>query len=309
MRILVTGAGGYIAQACIKEFIARGWQVRAITRQSFSDEPMLEYVRIQSLEEFDWHDQLPDIDYVVHMAGIAHQKSVPADYFHTINVEVSSKLAQAAVDVGVKRLIYLSSIAVYGNPLLGIIDENSPICPVDINGMTKAAAEQRIKFIAQGRGLSWTILRVPMVYGPNAPGNFRRLQKLVRSGLPLPLASATAPRSYLGIDNLVSAMIRIIESPAAANRTFVATDGDDLTTADLVGLMADAIGRPRRLWRLPGNLARMAAMLIGRAGDANRLFGKLVASNQALRTELDWTPPVTAAAGIKLAMQVGGKLK
>lgn len=306
MRILVTGAGGFIGRACVAEFVAQGWQVRAISRQVASETPGLESIQIRTLEEVDWRRFLTDVDCIVHLAGVAHQSGVSAEHYHAINVEVTERLAIAAMEAGVKRLIYLSSIAVYGRPQCGWIDDLSDLRPEDDNGRSKAAAEQRIKEISRDSGLAWTIVRVPMVYGPNAPGNFRRLEKLVRSGLPLPLAAATAPRSYLGIGNLVSALIRIVESPAAKSRTYLLTDGDDLSAAQLIQLMADAIGVPCRLWWLPAAIIRVGAVMLGRGRDADRLLGQLRADGKSIRRELNWMPPLSAADGIRLTMQAGG---
>ena len=309
MRVLVTGAGGFIGKFCVAEFVARGWQVCAISRQIFPDRPGLESVQIRTLEEVDWCRLLAGVDCIVHLAGVAHQSGISAGYYHSINVEVTERLVTAAVDAGVKRLIYLSSIAVYGRPQCGRIDDRSGLHPEDDNGRSKAAAEKCIREVSQGSGLAWTIVRVPMVYGPNVPGNFRRLVQLVQSGLPLPLAAATASRSYLGIGNLVSALARVVESQAAENRTYLLTDGDDLSTAKLVQLMADAIGVHCRLWWLPAALIRVCAGMLGHGRDADRLLGQLRAESKAMRRELNWTPPLSVAEGIRLAMQEGGGLE
>jgi nucleoside-diphosphate-sugar epimerase len=306
MRVLVTGAGGFIGRSCVAEFLARGWQVRAISRQVLPDAPGLESVQIRALEEVDWSRLIKGIDCVVHLAGVAHQGRKSTDHYHAINVEVTERLAVAAVDADVKRLIFLSSIAVYGRLQSGRIDDFSDLSPEDDNGRSKAAAERRIREISKDGGLAWTIVRVPMVYGPNAPGNFHRLEKLVRSAMPLPLAAATAPRSYLGIGNLVSALTRIAASPAAKNRTYLLADGDDLGTAKLIQLMADAIGIPCRLWWLPPGLIRVCAVILGRRGDADRVFGQLSVDGKAVRKELNWMPPWSAAEGIRLAMRAGG---
>ncbi|TCS72482.1 nucleoside-diphosphate-sugar epimerase [Sulfuritortus calidifontis] len=305
MHILVTGAGGFIGRACVAAFVARGWQVRAISRQILTAAPGLESVRVESLVEVDWRHLLSGIDCVLHLAGVAHQKKTSAQDYQAINVEVTARLATAAATGGVKRLIYLSSIAVHGrSPDGGMLDENSELCPEDENGRTKAAAEERIRQIAQDAGMAWTIVRVPLVYGPDAPGNFRRLVKLVQSGLPLPLLAATAPRSYIGIENLVSLLIRIVDSQAASNRTYLASDNDDMSTAELVRLMAKAIGRSSRLWWMPITLIRFGATLLGRSSDAEGLLGRLQINSKALRQELGWIPPLSAAEGISRAMKL-----
>lgn len=150
MRILVTGAGGFIGRACVAEFVARGWHVRAISRQISTDVPGLESIRVRALDDVDWCSLLTGVDCIVHLVGVAHQRGRSAAYFHSINVGVTERLATAAVDMGVKHLIYLSSIAVYGRPRCGTIDDCSELCPEDDNGRSKAAAEQRIREISQG---------------------------------------------------------------------------------------------------------------------------------------------------------------
>jgi len=141
-----------------------------------------------------------------------------------------------------------------------------------------------------------------MVYGAGAPGNFRILAKWVRRGIPLPLLAARSPRSYIGIDNLIEALLCVTEHPKAANRIYLVSDNNDLGTADLISLMARALGRRPRLWWLPQWSLRLGAVFLGRAADAERILGGLQLDTAAIRNELGWTPHVPVEIGIALAM-------
>lgn len=305
MRVLITGAGGFIGRACVAGFSASGWQVRAISRRIMAAPAQhVEMEAINSLADADWPALLKDVDCVLHLAGVAHQMAAKEQDYWDVNVHATTRLARAAVAAQVHRFIYLSSIAVYGRSLRsGMLDESSQVMPEDVNGRTKAAAEQCVQEIAQEAGMGWTIVRPPLVYGPDAPGNFNRLARWLRRGLPLPLSAANAPRSYVGVDNLVSALLCIASSKAAANRIYLVSDNDDLGTADLIRLMARALGRACRLWWLPPSVLRLGAAMLGRSTDADRLLGRLQVDSSAIRRELNWAPPLSAAEGIARSLR------
>ena len=156
---------------------------------------------------------------------------------------------------------------------------------------------------ARGSALEWVILRPPMVYGPGARGNFRRLVQLVRAGVPLPLGAATAPKSFIGIDNLADAVVRCVEHPRAANQVFLVADAETTSTVGLVRLIAAALGR--RVWTpyVPPALLRAALGLAGRSRDVQRLFDPLELDTSRIRTLLDWSPPVSLAEGVRRAVK------
>ena len=156
---------------------------------------------------------------------------------------------------------------------------------------------------ARGAALEWVVLRPPMVYGPGARGNFRRLVQLVRAGVPLPLGAATAPKSFIGIDNLADAVVRAVEHPRAANQVFLVADAETTSTVGLVRLIAAALGR--RVWTpyVPPALLRTALGLMGRSRDVQRLFDPLALDTTRIRTLLDWTPPLSLAEGVRRAVK------
>jgi nucleoside-diphosphate-sugar epimerase len=301
VRILITGAGGFIGRACVAGFAAAGWQVRAVSRQPAPARPGVERVLSRDPGRADWTALLHGVDCVLHLAGVAHRPAASLAEYEDINVRLTGALARAAVASGVGHFVYLSSVAVHGRDR-GDIDETMPLCPGDANGRSKALAEAALREIARDTPMHWTVVRPPLVYGSDAPGNFRRLAVLVRRGIPLPLAAATAPRSYIGIYNLVSALLCIVDNPKAAEKTYLVSDNDDLCTADLIRAMAQGVGRQARLWWLPAGLLSLGASLLGRSGDAERILGRLQIDTRAIRQELGWAPPIPAREGIVRAM-------
>jgi len=301
MRILITGAGGFIGRACVAGFAAAGWQVRAVSRQQDTARPGVEWVIVADPARADWTALLQQVDCVLHLAGVAHRPAAHSREYDEVNIGLTQALVGAGIAVGVGHFVYLSSIAVHGRGP-GVVDETSPLQPADDNGRSKALAEACLRDLARDTRMQWTVIRPPLVYGPAARGNFRRLATFVRRGIPLPLAAATAPRSYVGIDNLVSALLCIAGNRKAADRTYLVADSDDLGTADLIRAMARGAGRPARLWWLPAWLLRAGAKLIGRGDDAERLLGQLQIDTGAIRQELGWTPPIPTREGIARAM-------
>jgi nucleoside-diphosphate-sugar epimerase len=301
MRILITGAGGFIGRACVSGFASAGWQVRTVSRQTATVRPNVEQVVLGDPCKADWSSLLHDVDCILHLVGVSHRPAAcPADY-NNINVKLTATLARAAVLEGVGHFVYLSSISVYGRERR-CVNESMPICPDDNNGRSKALAEATLREIAMDTSMHWTIVRPPLVYGSNAPGNFRRLAGLVRRGTPLPLAGASELRSYIGIDNLVSALLCIMGNPNAVDKIYLVADGDDLCTADLIRAMARGVGRSARLWWLPAGLIRLGATLLGCRGDAERLFGRLQVDTRLINQDLGWMPATSAREGIALAM-------
>lgn len=308
MRILITGAGGYIGAACVRVFADRGWTVRAASRGGARAAPGVEAVRIERLDgRTSWSDHLQGVDVVLHLAGVAHRPDTDAATYREVNVEATERLAAAAARAGVSRFVFVSSIAVYGRGGgADALDETTPLAPTDAYGRSKVDAERAIARAAEGHAMTWVVVRPPLVYGPAAPGNFRRLVGLVRSGLPLPLSAARAPRSYVGLDNLVSALVCVATHPDAANQCFVVADGQDVGTAQLIRLIAEGMGRRPRLWWVPETVLRLAAAAAGRAGDAARLLDPLRIDSRRIRDTLGWHAPVSLEDGVRRSVATLG---
>lgn len=201
--------------------------------------------------------------------------------------------------------MYLSSIKVNGErTALGVpFSFSDTPAPEDAYGTSKWEAEQALWDISARTGLEVVVVRPPLVYGPGVKGNLARLLKLVRSGLPLPLGAVQNKRSLIGLNNLVDLLIRCVDHPAAAGRTFLVADGEDLSTPDLLRHMAAAMGRSARLVPVPVPLLRLAGSALGKRAEIDRLVGSLQIDSSHTRRVLGWTPPVSVEEGIRRMVQ------
>ena len=223
--------------------------------------------------------------------------------FTRVNAQGTARLAAAAVGAGVRRLVLVSSALVHGEASPGrpFTEDDAP-APASPYARSKLNSERRLMAAARGSALQWVILRPPMVYGAGAQGNFRRLVGLVRTGLPLPLGAATAPRSFIGIDNLADAVVRCVEHGRAANQVFLLGDAETTSTADFIGRIGRALGRRARTPRVSAALLRTAFRLAGRERDFRRLFDPLELDTSRIRTLLGWSPPVSLDEGLRRAL-------
>lgn len=309
--VLVTGATGFLGRAVAAELARAGYSVRRGARAMpvGADEGWTGYGDVGP--DTRWEEALEGIDRVVHLAGLAHlpdeMATASADRFHRVNALGTARLAEAAVERGVRRLILMSSALVHGQASRGKpLTEDDPPAPETPYARSKLESETRLVAASRGSALEWVILRPPLVYGAGAGGNFRRLVELVRAGVPLPLGAAAAPRSFIGIDNLADAVVRAVDQPRAANQVFLIADAETTSTAGLVRLIAAALGR--RAWTpyVPPALLRAALAAVGRGRDAQRLFDPFELDTSRIRTLLDWTPPVSLAEGVRRAVANAG---
>ena len=255
--------------------------------------------------ETDWSAALNGVDAVIHLAARVHvMKDSAADplaEFLKINLYGTSNLAQQAASAGVKRFVYVSSVKVNGEQTTvnrPFLESDEPD-PQDPYGISKWRAEQALRRIAQETGLEIVIVRPPLVYGPGVKGNFVSLLDAIDRGMPLPLAGAHNARSLVYVGNLVDALIACATHPAAAGQTYLVSDGDDVSTALLVDMIAQSLGRNSRSFNFPPGLLRAAATLLGRAEQMDRLFGSLRVSDEKIRGELGWSPPCTLEQGLR----------
>jgi len=305
VRVLVTGATGFLGGATAAALASEGCAVLRGARTSpgtvREGEAWIGYGEIGP--KTDWQEALEGVDTIVHAAGLAHlEDKAGAERLWQVNVGGTASLAACAVARGVRRFILISSVAVNGSITAGTpFTEDSGEQPDNSYAHSKLEAETRLKEIARGTAMECVILRPPLVYGLGARGNFRRLVKLVRSGLPLPLGCATAPRSFIAIDNLTSVIGRCVEHPAAANQTFLIRDAELASTVQLIHGIAAALGR--RVWtpRIPASVMRAAFYLAGREGDFRRLFEPLDIDCGKVRKLLGWSPTVSMAEGLRRA--------
>ena len=277
--VAVTGASGFVGAALCGELHARGFAVRGTVRSlhsSFSASGV-EPVEVANLDAAtDWSSALVGVDCVIHCAARAHvMHETEADAlaaYRSVNVDGSRRLAEQAAVAGVRRLVYLSSIKVNGEQTaLGapLLFSDAP-APEDPYGVSKWEAEQALWVAAANTGMEVVVVRSPLVYGPGAKGNLVRLLKLVRSGVPLPVGAMQNQRSLVGLDNLVDLLIRCVDHPAAAGQTFLVSDGQDLSTPELIRSMASAMDKSPRLIPVPVPLLCLAGRMTGKAAEVDR---------------------------------------
>ena len=301
MNILLTGATGFIGQALVLELLQQGFFLTIVLRKKsnlFADN--INQIIVGDLNnDIDWSSILNKIDCIIHLAGKAHvidkSKASALDEFRKINTELTLNLAKQAVAAGVERFIFLSSIGVNGN------QNNQPFLEIDIPNpqepyaISKYEAEQGLLKLAQNSSLEVVIIRPPLVYGNNAPGNFGRLIQWVNSKfiLPLPLGAVNNARSLVAIDNLVSFIIICTLHFKAANEIFLISDNDNLSTTQLLKKIAKAFNKKALLLPVPVSWMIFVAKLLGKEVDAVRLFSSLIVDSSKARDLLDWHPVTT----------------
>ncbi len=299
--ILVTGANGFIGRALCAELARREYCVLGVVRDlSRSLNLPCKMTEIGDIEPaMDWSATLKGVKVVVHLVARVHKmcQSVPDPLkeFRRINVASTENLARQAVLAGVRRFIYLSSIKVNGEETFPgrPFTEQDLSAPVDPYSISKYEAEDRLRQVAGETAMEVVIIRPSLVYGPGVKANFLSLMRCVNKRIPLPLGAIQNKRSFVALDNLVDLIIICITHPAAGNQTFLASDGEDLSTPELLCRMGMALGTPARLFSIPMGLLQIGALFLGKRAAAQRLCGSLQVDISKARTLLDWTPPVS----------------
>jgi nucleoside-diphosphate-sugar epimerase len=300
MKILVTGANGFVGRALCDHLIASGHAVtRAVRRGSgLPDEVVVGNIGPST----DWRAALAGCHAVVHLAARVHMMQDDAHERHALyreaNTEATLNLARQAANAGVKRFVFISTIKVNGEGADAPYRETDAPAPEDAYAMSKWKAEQGLRQIEQATGLEVVILRPPLVYGPAVKANFLRLMEMVERGWPLPLGAIRNRRSLLYLGNFVDAIRLCIDHPAAAGQTFLLDDGEPVSTPELVRALAHAVDRPARLWAVPVRALELAGALLGKRAAVARLTGSLYVESSAIRSRLGWTPPHTLAQGL-----------
>jgi nucleoside-diphosphate-sugar epimerase len=303
---LVTGASGFIGHALSEFLLKNGWEVKATFRADNRVAEGATAVLINDIDgSTDWTEALSGVEVIFHLAARAHilneRESEPDKAFLKVNAQGTQALARKAANSGVKRIVYVSTIGVNGADTQPgrPFTEIDPPHPHNAYTRSKLEAEQVLMLESSRRGLEIVIVRPPLVYGGNAPGNFAQMIKVLRRGIPLPLASVSNRRSLIYIDNLVDALIACATHPAAAGQTYLVSDGEDVSTPELLRRLGDALGKPARLFPCPPALLSLAGKLTGRSAQIERLLGSLRVDSARIRRELDWHPPYTLQQGLQ----------
>lgn len=306
-HVLITGATGFVGRLLTLRAIQEGWFVRGTIqahKPSCVTHPDMETVSIEPLGPATlWAHALKDITTVVHLAARVHvmheTASDPLTQFRITNTEGTARLATEAAAAGVKRFIFVSTIGVNGAATdSNAYTENDEPAPHNPYSVSKFEAERRLHSIAAETGMEVVIIRAPLVYGPGNPGNILRLLHILAKGIPLPFASVHNRRSFLYIGNLVDALIVCVSHPAAG-RIYLVSDGEDISTPELIGRAAAALNVPARVFPFPVSLLRMAGRLTGKEAAARQLVDSLVVNSSKIRRELGWTPPFTMREGLQ----------
>jgi UDP-glucose 4-epimerase len=234
---------------------------------------------------------------------MAESVADPLAEFRRVNVQGTLNLARQAAAAGVRRFVFVSSIKVNGEATqLGrpFMADDAP-APLDAYGVSKMEAEQGLLETARQTGMEVVIIRPPLVYGPGVKANFAAMMRWLRCGVPLPLGAIHNQRSLVALDNLVDLIVTCLTHPAAANQTFLVSDGEDVSTTELLRRMGQALGRPARLIPVPVSWLKLAATLVGKPDVAQRLCGSLQVDIEKTRRLLVWTPPISLDEGLRRA--------
>lgn len=302
LTVAMTGASGFVGSALLSCLRARGIATLLMPRINSGGAKWL----MPAQDDFPLRHRWTA---VVHLGARVHVLNDLAgdrlSAFREVNTLGTLNLARQAAAAGVNRFVFVSSIKVNGEgtePDRAFRWSDTPN-PLEPYGISKHEAEIGLREIAARTGMQVVIVRPPLVYGPGVKANFAAMMRVVRSGLPLPLASVTKNRrSFVALDNLVDLLVTCLEHPAAANQTFLVSDGEDLSTADLLRRLSAAMGRPARSFPLSPALLRAGAHLLGKGEVAHRLLDNLQVDITHTREALAWAPPITVDEGLRRAV-------
>ncbi|MGA8006998.1 MAG: NAD-dependent epimerase/dehydratase family protein [Burkholderiales bacterium] len=294
MRIVVTGASGFVGRAVVERLSGAGHRVRALVREVAAAPPFREGVEVLACGDLArswlWQQALEGAGALVHLAAIAHRSFRDEQRMREVNFVAARNAAQAAATAGA-RFVFLSSVKVLGEETSSAhpFGADDRPAPPDAYGRAKADAESALPGIA---GLDYVVLRPPLVYGPGVKANFLSLMRAIARGMPLPLASIANARSMIYVGNLADAVALCVEAPAAAGRTYLVADGVPVSTPQLCRALGEALGHYPRLFAFPPGVLEWLPSL-------RRLSRSLVVDDSAIRRELGWTPPFTFEQGLR----------
>ena len=306
MNLLVTGANGFVGHALCAEASARGVEVLGAIRHQGQLPGGVKSIAVGDIDDnTGWQNVLVGCDVIIHLAARVHVMQEcsgdPLAEFRRVNVGGTERLARSAAAAGVKRLVYVSSVKVNGEETaLGrVYTEQDAPAPQDHYGISKWEAEQALHRVAKETGLEVVIVRPPLVYGAGVKGNFPQMVTVLKRGVPLPFASVCNNRSLIYVGNLVDAIVLCATHPAAAGQTYLVSDGEDMSTSDLLGKIRILLGQSPRLFAFPIALLKLAGRLTGKSKQIERLIGSLQIDSSKIRLELGWVPPYTLNQGMQ----------
>lgn len=318
-KICVTGANGFIGKSICHSLTKLGIFVRGAVRSLNSNSNITNYecVPVGDISNNpDWSNAISGCECIIHSAGIADRindfNSESEKAFQKVNVDATKKLANQAFDAGVKRLIFLSSIKVNGERTektfqtqnlknrykIAFSHKDDPL-PEDDYAKSKLEAENILLDISLRTGLEIVILRLPLVYGYGVKGNLAKLIDITRMSIPLPFSSIKNHRSLIGLDNLNDIILKCIDQPIANKKIFLVSDGKDLSTPELIKVIASSMGKKANLFPVPLFLLKIPAFIFGYRYQINRLVESLRVDNTYTKETLNWTPRFSVEEGIR----------
>lgn len=315
--ILLTGSTGFVGNAVLKQLMQRpdiDLAIRTYGRRlpaglnafRVADARLQENTHVtgEISAAADYGPALVDVDVVIHCAAQAHvmnnSEHSEVDIYRDINVDGTLHLARQAIAAGVKRFIFISSIKVNGESTSDSqpFTHDCAVAPEDAYGRSKQAAEDGLRQLVANSTMELVIIRPPLVYGPGVKGNFASLQTIVKKNLPLPLGAIYNQRSMVALANLVDLIMTCIHHPKAADQTFLVSDGDDISTTQLLAMMTQAAGKSPRLLPVPMSWLRLLGRVTGKLAVIERLCGNLQVDISHTKQVLGWQPPLSVAEGI-----------
>ena len=303
MTTLVTGAGGFIGRNLTRTLAQHGYEPIAATSRNPNVFQGIKTFPVDNIDQLDWRGVLTRVDTVIHLAGTAHKRA-GWEEFRKVNMDATRNLISQAVDCSVPNFIYLSTVAVYGHGNASqVIDDSTQPAPDDYNGESKLLAEHELQRITHHTDTTLTVLRVPMVYGPQAPGNFHKLAKAIRWGLPLPIANANRKRSFLAIQNLVSAFTTILNVTPNSSDRFLLCDLEAISSCSLANQIGEIIGRRAVIYPAPERLLLLTLRMLGKERMGQSLFGQSLIDPQSFMKRFSWSPPVSLDAALDAAFR------
>ena len=307
-KVLITGATGFVGSALIKRLLQMNFRLTAAVLDGEDAQYLptdIEQVVVQPLSEScDYSAALQNIDVVIHLAArvhVMHETAVdPLQEFRKVNLHGTERLARQVAQAGVKRFVFMSTIGVNGdNSGDKQYTESCEPKPHNPYSVSKYETELVLKEISKQTGMGVVIIRAPLVYGPGNPGNFLSLLRIVSKGIPLPFSSLANKRSLIYVGNLVDALAVCVKHPAAAGKTYLVSDGEDVSTPELIRRTAAALGVPARLFPVPRSLMQLAGIATGKRAAVNQLLGSLTVDSSKIKCELGWQPPFTMEKGLR----------
>lgn len=308
-KLLITGATGFIGKRLVKACIAKKYNIRIAARQDTTRvfESCVDHCLISDISaNTNWVPAVEGCHVVVHTAARVHvmneKASDPLAEFRRVNVDGTLQLAKQAIAQGVRRFIFISSIKVNGEETTEskAFKADDPVNPTDAYAISKYEAEQGLLKLSAETGLEVVIIRPPLVYGPGVKGNFQRMLQWLKRGIPLPFGALKNKRSFVHIDNLIDLIICCVGHPNASNQIFLVSDGNDLSTTELLQKMSYELGKSPRLLPVPSGLLKAVTTVLGKKGMAQRLCGSLQVDIAKTQLLLNWQPVVKMADGLRL---------